>query len=536
MILTIYCIAAIAAVFCVAVELRRCLMMFQQNSYRSERYRAWLRQSGDTTSWWRMCGLIVFFIGLLPLCPPTPAVVMSGVFALLCGTSMVRRKYKKPLVMTMRARRIYFTSLVLVAAVAGCAVVAANHTSDVVGPTTGLFVLVEALLACYCGSHLIILGANLVLTPVEKRITARYYNEAASILASMPALKVIGVTGSYGKTTTKHYLYRILSEKYETLMTPGSYNTTLGVVRTIRELLKPYHEVFVCEMGAKNVGDIKEICDLVHPWAGVVTAVGPQHLESFKTIENVQATKFELVDSLPSDGLAVINNDFEKIADRPVSNVRCIRYAVKNTDGADYVARDIEYTPSGTRFKVVRVSDGHELSLFTHLVGECNISNLLAAVAIAQALGVADEQIAYAVDKIEQVEHRLSVKRVPGGITIIDDAFNSNPVGSAMALDVLSGFKGGKRFLITPGMIELGAEQYERNRDFGFKAASCCDIAIVVGQYNREAILEGLREGNMPAEAIRPVESFTQAQQLLMSMSAPGDTVLYENDLPDTFK
>lgn len=117
-------------------------------------------------------------------------------------------------------------------------------------------------------------------------------------------------------------------------MTPGSYNTTLGVVRTIRELLKPYHEVFIVEMGAKQPDDIAEICRIVNPRRGIITAVGPQHLESFKTIEAVQATKFELADALPSDGLVVVNNDFEMIASRPVCNVPCLRYAVKNTEGA----------------------------------------------------------------------------------------------------------------------------------------------------------------------------------------------------------
>ncbi|MDE5661858.1 MAG: hypothetical protein K2I04_04440, partial [Muribaculaceae bacterium] len=142
----------------------------------------------------------------------------------------------------------------------------------------------------------------------------------------------------------------------------------------------------------------------------------------------------------------------------------------------------------------------------------------------------------YAVEKIEQVEHRMSIRRVPGGLTIIDDAFNSNPVGSAMALDVLASMTPGRRFLITPGMIELGDEQYELNRRFGLKAASCCDIAIVVGRYNRDAIVDGLKDGGMNPETIRPVDSFAQAQALLTSMAAPGDTVLYENDLPDTFK
>ncbi len=523
----IFCVSVVLLLFNLGVELRRCLMMFQQNSYRPERYRRWLSESGDTTSGWHLCGLIVFFIGLTPFSPRPASVALMGIFSLLCGLTFVRRKYKKPLVMTMRARRIYITSLIIAALVAGACMLLFKAP---------LLALCEALLGCWCMSHVLILGANAVLSPLEKSITRRYYDEAKTILRSMPGLRIIGVTGSYGKTTTKHYLYRILSEQFDTLMTPGSYNTTLGVVRTVREMLKPYHQVFIVEMGAKNIGDIKEICDLVEPWGGIVTAVGPQHLESFKTIENVQATKFELVDSLPSDGLAVINNDFERIADRPVKNVKCIRYAVKNTEGADYVAEDISYGPDGTRFTVVDKSTGHRLALRTHLVGECNISNLLGAVAMARYLGVPDDRIAYAVEKIEQVEHRLSIKRVPGGLTIIDDAFNSNPVGSAMALDVLAAMQQGKRFLITPGMIELGDEQFELNRAFGEKAASSCDIAIVVGEYNREAILRGLEDGGMPTEAIRPVDSFAQAQQLLTSMASAGDTVLYENDLPDTFR
>ncbi len=155
---------------------------------------------------------------------------------------------------------------------------------------------------------------------------------------------------------------------------------------------------------------------------------------------------------------------------------------------------------------------------------------------MAQSMGVSDDKIRYAVEKIEQVEHRLSIKRTPGGITIIDDAFNSNPVGSAMALDVLAAMTPGKRILITPGMIELGDKQHELNFKFGEKAANSCDIAIVVGHYNREAISGGLRKAGMDKKNIREVDSFKDAQAVLASVAAPGDTVLYENDLPDTFK
>ena len=210
-------------------------------------------------------------------------------------------------------------------------------------------------------------------------------------------------------------------------------------------------------MGAKQPGDIKEICDLVHPSIGIVTAVGEQHLESFRTIENVQRTKFELVDSLPADGLAVVNNDFPFVANRKVDNVKCIRYAVSECGAAEYIAENITYTPQGTSFTVV-APDGEKFEFSTHLVGECNVSNLLAAIIVALKLNVPVDKIRYAVGNIEQVEHRLNMKHTPGGVTIIDDAFNSNPTGSKMALDVLKMMTGGRRIIVTPGMIELGTQ------------------------------------------------------------------------------
>jgi UDP-N-acetylmuramoyl-tripeptide--D-alanyl-D-alanine ligase len=353
----------------------------------------------------------------------------------------------------------------------------------------------------------------------------------------MPNLKVVGITGSYGKTSTKHYLHRILSEHFSTTMTPGSFNTTLGVIRTVREYLKPYDEVFIVEMGAKQPGDIKEITDLVHPSAAIITAVGEQHLETFKSIENVQKTKFELVDALPADGFAVLNNDFEYVANRKVDNVKAMRYAVSNPKGADYHAEDIKYSSRGTTFKVVGPGLSEPLELHTALVGECNVSNLLGAVIVALKLGVPAEKIKYAVSQIEQVEHRLSVRRIPGGLTIIDDAFNSNPSGSKMAVEVLGMMKDeGKRIIITPGMIELGARQVEANTQFGRYIAANADVAIVVGQYNRDAILAGIKDGKMDEANVYAVDSFKDAQITLHSIARPGDIVLYENDLPDTFK
>lgn len=527
LIITVSCITLIT-LFNFLAELRRDLMMMQQNSYRNERYTRWLKTSGDTTSWQRLAALCVLLISMSPFASSIVSFGIIAAFALGSFIYLATRKYKKPLVWTQRAKRIYSVG-VIISVFLTLAITLCSQSS---GIYSLLYVICLTFLGLYCGSHIIIMVSVWLLSPIERHINNGYRKDAARILSSMPGLTVIGITGSYGKTSTKHYLNRILSEQFEVLMTPGSYNTTLGVIRTIRELMKPYTEIFICEMGAKNIGDIKDICDLVHPSIGIVTAVGPQHLESFKTIENVCRTKFELIDSLPDDGFAVINNDFDPIAEKKVELKGLCRYSVRHGN-ADFRASQIIYSPMGTSFSII--GKDTSLDLHTRLVGECNVSNLIAAVIVAMHLGMSFEKIKRAVEAIEPVEHRLSIKRTSGGITILDDAFNSNPAGSSMALDVLRAMTGGKRIIITPGMIELGEKQNELNQEFGKKISVSADIAIVVGQYNREAILAGIAAGEGSPE-VHEAATFADAQRLLQTFVTNGDTILYENDLPDTFK
>lgn len=526
--IVIYLICAIYMV----LNFKYDLQMFQQNSYRPDRYWKWLKP--NIGNGWRLTDVACLFLllatQLLDIRLSAPIV---GIAALTKIILILRKKYKKPLVMTPRVWRLF--TLTSVISLGGVAAVAAmtygKHFGIYNSPmlTLGLTMLITIF------SWAVMLMAHYILTPVEKSIQRGYINDAKRILRSMPDLKVIGITGSYGKTSTKHYLTRILSEEYDVLMTPGSFNTPMGVVRTIREYMKPYNQIFVCEMGAKQRGDVKEICDIVHPSMGIITAVGPMHLESFKSIENVRDTKFELADALPAEGYAVINNDFEQCAQREVNNTRAIRYGISDTDGCDYIATDIQYTAQGTHF-TVKGPNGLNLELETRLLGECNISDILAAVAIALQLNVPTEKIKYAVATIEQVEHRLSMKQTPGGVTIIDDAFNSNPSGSKMAVDVLAQFTSGKRIIVTPGMIELGSEQYNLNHTFGRHIGESLDIAIVVGEYNREAIVSGINESGFEEKNLYTVATFNEAQAVLGKILGKGDTVLYENDLPDTFK
>ncbi len=519
-------ILAIVAVFYLVLVVKRDIQMLQQNSYRNERYKKWLKQNSEHTSMPRMLCMIMGLFLVSKFAPFMLSIAIKWIFIvvlIVMSINLKKTKYKHSLVFTKRVWRLISVEMLLMALVI------------LLYSGGRMQAIAFGAIAFSAFSYAITMFTNCIMKPVENHINKSFINDAKRILKQMPHLKIIGITGSYGKTSTKHYLEQILSEQFSVLMTPGSFNTPMGVTRTVREMMKPYNEVFIVEMGAKNVGDIKEICDIVNPQIGIVTAVGPQHLESFKSIENVQKTKFELVDALPADGFAVLNDDFEFVANRAVANVDTKRYAVKNVANAHYKVDNVEYSPMGTSFTIV--GEGHSIQLTTKLVGECNISNLMGAVIVALKMGVPEEKIKYAVSKIAQVEHRLNIKRTPAGVIIIDDAFNSNPDGSRMALDVLGSMTSGKRIVVTPGMIELGDKQEYYNEKFGEHITETCDIAIIVGQYNRDAIVKGIKaKGWTEGDRLIVVDTFNQAQIELAKLTTKGDIVLYENDLPDTFK
>jgi UDP-N-acetylmuramoyl-tripeptide--D-alanyl-D-alanine ligase len=500
--------------------MRYSVQMFQQNSYRVARYNRWLKQSGE---WLSRANLVSLLSAVtFAFTNHWVALLLFGLWMLVIAVAEFSLKYKIPIAYTMRVKRLFATRILLSALL-----LVFVHCFE---PS---YMLVAMMLLSF--DYWTIL-ANLINKPMEAAITRWYYNDAKRMLRSMPNLIIIGITGSFGKTSTKHFLYRVLSEKYNVLMTPGNFNTTLGVVRTVREYLKPHHEVFIVEMGAKQRGDIKEICDLVCPTIGVVTSVGDMHLETFGSVENVARTKFELIEALPADGFGVVNVDSEA-ACRHISQhgVKVKGYAINNPS-ADYRAKDVVYAPFDTSFNIEHdgvVDEGYS----SHLVGRGNILNLAAALAVAEHLGVAVESRRRAVRQIEQVEHRLSMRR-NGGITILDDAYNSNPTGAKMALEVLSGFATeGKRYVVTPGFVEMGAKQFENNRAFGCDiAAAKPDAVYVVNEVNRKAIVEGLQHGGYPESNVCCVASFAEAMASLQPKLKTGDVVLYENDLPDSFK
>lgn len=517
------------------------LQMLQQNSYRIPRYWKYLRRD-DIGSTWRLTDIAMMFLICSHLVSVGFSFLFVGILSICKIYLIATKKHKKPLVFTKRVWRIFSLCLAISIGFYLWDIFKLGFSESEINYYSGPILSLLILLLMTCFSWLIVIISVFLLKPVETLINKKYLRQASIILKNMPDLKVVGITGSYGKTSTKHFLEHILSEEFSVLMTPGSYNTLMGVVRTIREMMKPYTQIFICEMGAKQKGDIKEICELVKPEVGIITSIGPMHLDTFKTIDNIQATKFELIDSLPKGGLAVINEDSEYCSNRKVENVEVFRYLISKEDIEGHSeeknifrAKNIIYDKNGISFNISD-NKGFSIDLKTKLIGECNISNIMAAVIVAHNLGMPDEKIRRGVATLEPVTHRLEIKKGIGGITIIDDAFNSNPPGSKMAMEALGSFKEGKRIVITPGMVELGDDQFILNKDFGRSIATNSDIAIIVGLYNREAIAEGIRSQGFIEDNLYLVSDFNEAQKVLHEIVSPGDTVLYENDLPDSFK
>lgn len=489
--------------------------MFQLNGYHKNAHMKWFGDTLGASAARLTPAALAFVASLLPFDAAMAAATVLNVISVLFN--LPHEKAKKPLVYTARIKRLLFTMTLIFAIFA-------------VFGGMGKYVRFLPALAVAI-SNFAVLFADILNSPFEKAVKNYYINDAKKILASRKRLKVIGITGSYGKTSCKNYLAKLLGAKYNVLITPASYNTPMGVVKTIRENLKSSHEIFICEMGAKNIGDIKELCDIIHPDFGLIASVGYQHLESFKSIENVTNTKFELYDAIKAGGKTYLNYDNEFIREKSVDKNAIVSYGTENTN-ADCVVKNVKLSSKGTDFDLEY--GGRLLRLSTKLLGMHNVQNIAGCVAIALDFGVSEADIALAVKRLETVEHRLQI--IDGGdITIIDDAFNANPSGTKAALEVLSGFDGIK-IIVTPGMIELGAKQSEFNRRFGEDCTKVCDYILIVGGRIADDVYNGAAGTDFDKEKILRFDKVEPA--VAFARSLEGDKrkyVLLENDLPDNY-
>ena len=508
------------AIFIVAIwlVLRYNLHMFQLNGYKNKEHISWLKKKYKTQT---ILGG-VFILSLFTIVVNDRILSLIGCLFLsiviIKYYNLYKESNKKKFVVTPRVRRMIITNAIIIVGVSALYVVSTKR-------------LIPILLLLTFMQSFIVLLLNIINSPIERAIKNHYISDAKRILNENKHIKVIGVTGSYGKTSVKFYLQKLLQEKYNVLVTPESYNTPMGIVKTIRSDLKNTHDIFVCEMGARYVGDIKEICDIVKPTHGVITAVGPQHLETFGSIMNIIKTKFELADALPKEGMLFLNVDNEIIRAEMRRYSNAVAYST--TENIGYNAGNIKVSTSGTSFTVTSPS-GEKEEFHTKLIGMHNVINIISAISVANTLNIPLGELIIPVRRLQPIPHRMEITNHKN-FTIIDDAYNSNPVGSKAALNTLSMFDGTK-ILVTPGMVELGNMQYEYNYNFGTYAAECCDYIFLIGKNQTRPIYEGVCSKGFPESKCVVCDNLEEAMSFIKELNVEKwKYVLLENDLPDNY-
>ena len=372
---------------------------------------------------------------------------------------------------------------------------------------------------------LIVLSHFLIL-PFEEFLKKRYIKKAKKKLENMPC-KTIAITGSFGKTSTKNILLEILARKFKVCATPKSYNTPMGICRTILNDLSPLDDFFVVEMGARHRGDIAFLCDLVGVDYGILTPVGLCHIETFKNLSNVEKTKFELCENVKN--FVVINGQsassmklFEKCDKK--------KYLIGKENSFAYATCE---RCMGGRSTFQLNIDGKSVSVSTNLLGRANIDNIVLASSVAYLLGVNLMDIKSGIEKLTPVPHRLEL--IKGFATIIDDSYNSNFDGFCEALSVLNSFAG-EKILVTPGMVELGEEQEKLNRLVAKKIAKVCDVVVVMNKVNKKALREGLQEAGFNMKNVFYANSRKEQKEILKKIVGKNSVILLENDLPDNYR
>lgn len=540
----------IAAIWLIGVCLRVYgqARFYQIEEYMSLRYLHWLLRQRDR--WLPTRPVIAWVIGgiLFFLLTEAPGTVMFGVIgtvSAVAGAWPARTgEVKKGFRATPRARRLLAAafSLVTTFMLASWVIVASwienTRLTEIVFigmGTAGLLALLLAPLALVIG--------NAIMMPVEAFFRRRFIARARAVLDDVQPI-VIGITGSYGKTSTKSYLAHILNGRFRAYPTPKSYNTLMGVCLAINQDIAGDHSIdyFICEMGAYIPGEIERLCDLTHPSISIVVEVGPQHLERFGSLENIAIAKYEIIKGLPPDGLGIFNWDNPYVRAMYERGYPAHRIAISTTsdpanppaDGPRFIASAISETLEGLRFTVTDVTTGDSELFVTPLPGHHNVTNILLSTAIAVHAGMSLKEVARRARTLHPAESRLVRQITPEGITLINDAYSANPVGVVHALHSLA-LHQGRRLLVTPGMIELGDLHEQENKKLGIAAAAHATDVILVGTAQTAPIHAGLLETGFDPQRVQVVESVNEAIAWYKRNLQAGDTVLFMNDLPDTY-
>lgn len=525
-------------IYAITYKSKRTLHMLQQNLYNeNNRYIKWVLKNRRQFISLDLLLVGISLIGIYVIFDlsfiSNLCLILVILLLILIGYGWKRQiendQNKKKLVITARIKRLIFTMSLL-------------YLIPVVFAIKDVYNVRLIWIAVFIESLMIYLNvfvafiALIINTPVEKCVYLYYKKIAQNKLKSMPNLKIIGITGSYGKTSSKNILSDILNIKYNALPTPRNLNTYNGLIMTVNNYMDKFTDIFIAEMGAYVKGEIAGLCKLVKPKYGIITRIGTAHLETFGSEDNIVQGKFELVESLPSDGFAILNGDDPKQVNYKIKNkVRIIWIGIEN-ENVDVRATNIKCSNKGTSFDVLFKGDEKKYHFETKLLGDHNVYNILAALACGREFDIDIPDLITAVRNVRPVEHRLELKRL-GNFYQIDDAYNSNPIGAENACKIL-GMMPGYKVVVTPGMVELGTKEDEYNKKFGEQIAKVADIVILIGKKKTQPIKEGLLTSGFNKEQIIVFNDVRDAYPYInnLAISVKQDVyALFENDLPDTY-
>lgn len=529
-------VSAINSVLLILIA-KKFLQILQISNYKIRGYNVWLM---DTKAKYISRIALLCFLSLACVLVTNALFNVSGTgasfayfglifyiyFSIIFIINMIKLPQKTPLVQTRRMSRLT-TLLFLLSFVISFVLI---WLADVYLPflRVGVITLTPLLLP------ILVPLVHFMLVPLEGLLRLNYIRRAKNKLAKRPDLIRIGITGSYGKTSVKHILNVMLSEKYNVCMTPHSFNTPMGLTKVVLNYLKNENEVLIAEMGARQEGDIKFLCDLVKPHHGIITGIGSQHFQTFGSIENITKTKNELVLALPENAFVVFNDDSKNC--KMMFNACQLKnkFVISLSKKSELVADNIKLSENGIEFSLKYQEN--EVKCQTGLLGKHNLLNILLSACLAIKLGVSLEKIAKAIKNLEPVPHRLQPIE-NGNILVLDDAYSSNEEGAKNAVEVLKFCKDRIKICITPGLVELGSKENEINNEFGKQLAEVCDFVIIVNKVNSESIKKGLLSKKMDEEKIFVVENLDFAKHKLSELIRPENkyAVLFENDLPDNY-
>lgn len=394
-----------------------------------------------------------------------------------------------------------------------------------------IWVFISVLILLQLITPFLIIISYLLYLPFDIYIKQRRIQEAKTKLKRMQNLHIVAITGSFGKTSTKEILYTLLWKRFNVVKTPKSFNTLLGVAQTIWDDLKETNDIFIVEIGAYKIGEITELAKLAKPQIGIITAIAPQHLERFGSLEKIAQAKFELVENLPADGLAILNSKFEWLKTlTPKSPAKVVFYGQKQDP---YYATNVQVNGNGTSFNFHTPKTVVNIEI--PLIGEHHVDNFIAASVAALKLGLSLKELKQRAKLLLPTPHRMEIKKM-GNMILIDNSFNSNPVSASSSLKLLATFVRSRKIVITPGFVELGKEAVVVNQEFGQEIRRVADEVIIIGQNAKQDLLRGLNSINHLEKTVHLVKTTQEALTLAQQLANGKETVaLLENDLPDQY-